>query len=45
VDLETEAADPSGSGWGDFDLDEFKDLAADPPPPRAESMPWRRPTK
>jgi len=38
VDLETEAADPSGSGWGDFDLDEFKDLAADPPPPRAESM-------
>jgi len=39
VDFASEDADPGGSGWGEEEFwDEFKDLAADPPPPRKESM-------
>jgi len=39
VDLASEAADLGGSGWGEEEFwDEFKDLAADPPPPRKESI-------
>mmetsp|Transcript_41374 Transcript_41374/g.81741 ORF Transcript_41374/g.81741 Transcript_41374/m.81741 type:complete len:762 (+) Transcript_41374:112-2397(+) len=38
VDLASDSADLGGSGWGEEAFwDEFKDLAADPPPPRKES--------